>query len=289
MISENPIHQDTHMDSSERCQRIGHALNQVKSTRPLIHHITNYVTANDCANAVLALGGSPVMADAPIEVEDMTARAHALVLNLGTCHPEGIRAMQLAGKVANEKNIPIILDPVGIGATPFRYACTMQLLEELKISVIRGNMSEIKLLAGLETKNHGVDSADEDPHGPKIAAALANRYHTIVGITGKTDVISDGRSIYSLDHGHTYLTQITGTGCMTTSLIGCYLGANEDFLLATTTGILTMGLAGEKAAKRMTPHDGIGSFKVYLMDAIYHMTPEILGKEGKVQHVSANE
>ncbi|WZL74322.1 hydroxyethylthiazole kinase [Clostridiaceae bacterium 35-E11] len=277
------------MDSAEHCQRIGHALTQVKNTRPLVHHITNYVTANDSANTVLALGGSPVMADAPIEVEYMTARANALVLNLGTCRPETVTAMTLAGKIANQKHIPIVLDPVGIGATPFRYESALKLIEELDIHVIRGNMSEIKLLAGLETKNHGVDSADDDPDGAKIAMTLANKYRTIVAITGKTDVISDGGTICLLDHGHKYLTQITGAGCMTTSLIGCYLGANKDFFLATTAGILTMGLAGEKAAARMTPHDGMGSFKVYLMDAIYHMTPEILKKKGKIQYVFSNE
>lgn len=267
-------------------EEIGSAYLQVKTKRPLIHHITNYVTVNDCANVVLSIGASPVMADESSEVEEMVSLASALVLNIGTCNSRTIESMILAGKAANKKNIPILLDPVGIGATKFRYESILKLLKEVKMSVIRGNMSEIKLLAGLQTKSCGVDSLDEDADGPKIAHNLAKSLNSVVAITGKTDFISNGTDTYSLNNGHINLTQVTGTGCMTSSLIGSFLGACDNILAASIAGISTMSIAGEKATKRMNSLDGIGSFKVYLIDEINKMTAETFTKEGKIEYVN---
>ncbi|MBF8982772.1 hydroxyethylthiazole kinase [Lutibacter sp. B2] len=266
-------------------EKISNSLKSVKEHCPLVHHITNYVTTNICADVTLAIGASPVMASAPIEVADMLKLSSALVLNIGTCTPESIKAMLIAGKTANENNIPIVLDPVGVGATPFRYESVMKLLDQLKITVIKGNLSEIKCIAGLNTKSRGVDSVDLDDHSPGIATKLATQLDCIIAITGKEDIISDGDHTYILDNGHILLTKITGTGCMTSSLIGSFLGANKNTLISAIAGISTMSIAGEIASKRMNKLDGSGSFKRYLMDAIYNMDSDTLTKEMNIQHV----
>lgn len=266
-------------------KKVSRSLNNVKTICPLIHHITNYVTVNRCADVVLALGASPVMASAPIEVADMVKISNALVLNIGTCSPENMKAMLIAGKAANENNIPIVLDPVGIGATPFRYNMIMEFLDKLKLQVIKGNLSEIKCIAGLKSKSKGVDSLDLDENAAIIAKDLAKKLDCTIAITGKHDVISNGKDTYVLNNGHMLLTTITGTGCMTTSLIGCYLGADNNSLSSAIAGVSTMSIAGELAAKRMTELDGSGSFKTYLMDAIYNIDADTLIKEMKINHV----
>lgn len=166
-------------------KQINEALNALHVKKPLVHHITNYVTVNDCANVVLAIGASPVMADELKEVGDMVSICNALVLNIGTGNERTLLSMIEAGKVANAKNIPVLLDPVGIGATPFRFESVALLLKEVKFSVIRGNMAEIKTIAGLEAKSAGVDSLDDESDGGKIAQALALKLGCTIAITGK--------------------------------------------------------------------------------------------------------
>jgi hydroxyethylthiazole kinase len=258
----------------------------VKAKNPLVHQITNYVTVNDCANIVLALGGSPVMADDESEVEEMVSIASALVINIGTLNARTIKSMLAAGKKANQLGIPVILDPVGAGATALRTGTTEKILAEIQLSVLRGNRSEIKTIAGFATKTRGVDSVDDIPdagigEGAEIAGVLADKLHCVVAITGKQDIISDGVRTGFIDNGHQILSKVTGTGCMATALIGCYAGVTDDHFLSATVGIMTMGLAGEKAWAEVGSSAGIGSFKVALFDWIFKMTPEDLAQGGK--------
>lgn len=261
-------------------------LENVKKNKPLVHHITNYVTVNDCANIVLALGGSPVMADDPKEAEEMVSIASALVLNIGTLNERTIESFILAGKKANTLNIPVILDPVGVGATTLRNKTVERILRELKLSVLRGNMSEIKNIYGIEALTRGVDSIDNPLDGGKeIAIELSKRLGCIVAITGAVDIISDGEKVYYINNGHEILSSITGTGCMSSSLIGVCCGTGEESLYGTIAGIMIMGIAGEKAHKRLKEQEGLGSFKVYLMDAISKFKPEDIKERGKVNEI----
>lgn len=261
---------------------IGKALENIKEKSPLVHHITNYVTVNDCANIVLAVGGSPVMADDIGEVEEMVSFASALVINVGTLNERTIESMIKAGKKANELNVPVILDPVGVGATTLRTNTVKILLQQVKVAVIRGNMSEIKITAGVEAEIKGVDSTASEEGALEIAKGLAKRLNTVVAITGARDVITDGARYCYVDNGHKILSMVTGTGCMTTSLIGAYAGANEDYFLAAVAGIVSMGIAGEKAQESLTDGDGIGTFKVRLMDNIYKLSNDVIVERGKV-------
>ena len=270
----------------ETLPSLAQLLTKVKDKTPLVHQITNYVTVNDCANIVLALGGSPVMADDEAEVEEMVSIASALVINIGTLNARTIKSMLLAGKKANQLGVPVILDPVGVGATALRTETAEKIIAEIRLSVLRGNKSEIKAVAGFGTKTRGVDSIDDTlgagtVDGTELAKNLADRLHCTVAITGKQDVISDGVKTGLIDNGHQILSKVTGTGCMATALIGCYAGVTEDNFLAAAAGIMTMGLAGEKAWAEAASSAGIGSFKVALFDWIYKMTPEDLMQGGK--------
>lgn len=236
----------------------------VRAKRTLIHHITNYVTVNDCANVVLAIGANPVMADDPKEVEEMVGIANALVINIGTLSERTVGSMLKAGKKANAMGIPVVLDPVGVGATPFRFESVQALLEGVRFSVIRGNMAEIKVIAGLHTKRSGVDSLEDESDAKSVALHVAQTLGCVVAITGKEDVISDGARSYILSNGDSALTRLTGTGCMSSSLIGSMLGAGASPLVSAIAGIGVMGIAGEIASSAK----GLGSFKVALMDAI---------------------
>lgn len=252
------------MDIQEQLNDVFEAL---QNKRALIHHITNYVTVNDCANVVLAIGASPIMADEQSEVEEMVGICNALVLNIGTANERTIASMLKAGKAANAKGIPVVLDPVGVGATSFRRQSVAQLMEAISFSVIRGNMAEIKTIAGLEAKSAGVDSLEEESDGAKIALTLAKKLGCVIAITGKNDIVSDGTSTYSLNNGDVALTKLTGTGCMSSSLIGSFLGASNKALASSIAGILTMSIAGELADK----NKGMGTFHTSLIDAISHM------------------
>ncbi len=248
--------------------KIDQLFEAVRTHRTLVHHITNYVTVNDCANVVLAIGANPVMADESREVEDMVSICNALVLNIGTLNERTIESMIKAGKKANALGIPVVLDPVGVGATPFRFQTTKNLLEAIHFSVIKGNMAEIKIIAGLEAKRAGVDSLEEEAHGGYIAQNLAQKLKCVIAITGKTDTISDGIDSYEITNGVVELSRLSGTGCMSASLIGSFLGASQNPLLSAIAGVGTMGIAGEKAS---ILSQGAGDFKVKLMDAISGM------------------
>ncbi|MBU3190476.1 hydroxyethylthiazole kinase [Clostridium bowmanii] len=265
-------------------------LNNVKEKGPLVHHITNYVTVNDCANITLAIGGSPVMADDINEVSDMVSLSSALVINIGTLNTTSIQSMLLAGKTANKFNIPVILDPVGAGATTYRTNTAKKIISEVKLSVIRGNLSEIKTLYGIEAKTKGVDACvsasvdgNEFTQVKEMAKALATKFNTVVAITGAVDIITDGENLYTASNGHKIMAKVTGTGCMCTSLIGCCLGAGDNNLLAALSGVVSMGIAGEIAYEGLDKNrGGTGTLKVKIIDAIYNLTETEIMKRSKI-------
>lgn len=240
---------------------------------PLVHHITNYVTVNDCANICLAIGGSPIMADAIEEAADIASISSSLVLNIGTLNARTVESMLAAGKSANEKGIPVIFDPVGAGASKYRNEVTNLILKEIKVAVIRGNISEIKYISGISSNVKGVDASisDEDSDGVAIASDLACKYDCVVAITGEVDTVSDGERTVLLSYGHEQLSTITGTGCMCTSLVGAFCGANpEKIFEATSAAIICMGIAGEMAHEKCK-EEGNGSFHAALIDAVSQM------------------
>ena len=266
-------------------EKMADNLTQIKQKQPLVHHITNYVTVNDCANITLAIGASPVMADDIAEVEEMVEFASALVLNIGTLNARTVDSMLAAGRKATRKGLPVVLDPVGIGATRLRTAAAEQIIREIRPAVIRGNMSEMKYLAGLSVAIKGVDSVADEQDGEAIAKTLAQKLDCIIAVTGRQDIITDGKRTVLINNGHAMLSQVTGTGCMTTSLVASYCAAGKDWLTGAAAGIVSMGIAGETAQQSLQAEEGIGTFRARLFDAVYRLTPEILLRQGRVADV----
>jgi len=240
-------------------------LTRLRSRRPLVHHITNFVVMNTTANITLCAGALPVMAHARQEVEDMTASADALVLNLGTLWPEQVEAMLLAGGRANAKGIPIVLDPVGAGATVFRTESAHRLLHELSIAIVRGNAAEIAALTGIDAAIRGVESVAGSVDTKQIALACARRYQCVAAVTGAVDVITDGNQLFRVSNGHPLMAKVTGTGCMATSVIAAFAAIEKDFALAAAAALACYGLAGEKAAEQA---QGPGTFQMHLFDTL---------------------
>ena len=267
-------------------RQIGSILETVRSKKPLIHHITNYVTVNDCANITLAIGASPIMADDIGEAAAITSISSALVLNIGTLNERTIESMLAAGKRANEINIPVVFDPVGAGASELRNRTAKRILHEVRVSVLRGNMSEIRFIAGLNSSTKGVDASDADMQGgletgSSVAETVAKNYGCVAAITGATDFLSDGRRTILLDNGTKLLSNVTGTGCMCTSLVGSFCGASEDYLAAAAGGVLCMSIAGEIAAEK-AGETGNGSFHMALIDAVSKMTAATIEERAKI-------
>jgi len=260
-------------------KRIYGMIERIHQERPLIHNITNMVAMNDSANIILAVGGLPVMAHAQEEVGEMVKAAGALVLNIGTLTPEQIESMIIAGKVANSLKIPVILDPVGAGATNLRTESALRLQEKIKINIVRGNFAEISILAGLKGNIKGVESIGTEKNSVEIACSLARKYNQVAIITGKQDVVTDGKTVIEIDNGSPMLGTITATGCMVTSLIATFAAVDEDCLLASTGALVCFGLAGERAAVKV---QGPGSFKVNLFDEIYNLNEKIICEGLKV-------
>lgn len=248
---------------------------KVRSEEPLVHHITNPVTINDCANSTLAIGGSPVMATSVEEVAEMVSLANALVVNFGTIDQMTYEAMLIAGKMANEKGIPVILDPVGVGATTFRNERAKDFLSQVKVSIVRGNATEVYALIGGKSQTRGVDAGKvTDISKEDLAYQAAKKLQAVVVISGAEDVISDGTERVIVENGDIWLTRITGTGCMTASLIGCFAGVTENYFAAAIAGMSTMSLAGEQAKKMLKETDGIGAYRVRLIDTFFNMNGE---------------
>ena len=252
----------------------------LREKKPLIHNITNYVVMNYTANALLAMGASPVMAHAQNEVEDMVAFAGALVLNIGTLTDDWISSMIKAGKKASQLDTPIILDPVGSGATPLRTNSAKNIISQTKIKVIRGNASEILSLRDENSKTKGVDSIHTVDEAAEAARNLADELHTTLAITGPVDLITDGTRVLRVSNGHPLMGYVTGTGCTATATIGAFLAVDDDPLSATATALAFFGLAGEIAAETASAP---GTFMIQLLDALYTITQEQLRERCKIQ------
>lgn len=245
-------------------------LEQIRKQKPLIHNITNTVVANFSANGLLALGASPAMANAPEEAAEMASHADALVLNIGTCTQDQVNAMILAGKAANKKRIPVILDPVAIGATAFRTSAIEQILSKIDVSVIRGNAGEIAVLAGLDTEMKGADTL-VDEINPEVAIHVAKKYEAVVIATGKTDTITDGNSLTLCKNGIAMLPYVTGTGCLLTAVVGAFSSVSVDLYEASVNAVCSYGVASELAFKHAK---GPGTFLPAFLDELYELTKE---------------
>lgn len=263
-------------------EEVAKLLLKLRDNVPLVHNITNYVTVNGVANTILAVGGSPIMADDMEEVRDITGLASALVINIGTLNQRTVESMIAAGKKANELGIPVVFDPVGAGASAFRNKTTRKLMEEVKLTIIRGNLSEISFVAGISSSTKGVDSSEEDEKNDSVAVAkhVAKEFGCVVAITGVTDIISDGTRVVKIYNGTRLLSKVTGTGCMTTGLIGAYAGVAKDYLIAATAGVATMAIAGEISIEKYGDL-GTGSFNMGITDAISIMDDSIILERAK--------
>ena len=295
---------------------------KLRDKRPLVHHITNWVTIYDCANITRAFGALPVMAHAKEEAADMAAIASALVLNIGTLTPDLIQSMILAGKSANKKSIPVVLDAVGVGATKLRDEKALELLNAIKVDIIKGNASEIAKLAGENVVTKGVEStkvegslveianrlknkktingidgtciiSKEVPNDfttlpsydkvvsslVEIAKRLAKKQKSVVVITGKQDIVADGRKTYLINNGHAMMGCMVGTGCMAASIIGAFAGVEEDYAKAAAYALASFGIAGELAAAKS---QGPGTFHEHFYDEAYNLTPEKVERMARI-------
>jgi len=252
----------------------GDSLRRLRETKPLVHQITNYVVMNETANATLALGALPVMAHAREEVEEMVAIAGALVLNIGTLSPDWVDAMLLAGRAANEHGVPVVLDPVGAGATTYRTETAKRILGEVDVTVLRGNAGEIATLVGVDAEVRGVESIGARGDPAELARAAGAQLGLVASVTGPVDHVSDGETVITVANGDPLLAAITGTGCMSSAMTGCFLAVNRDRPLeAAAEALVAFGVAGEDAARDAK---GPGSFHVALYDSLAALDPATL-------------
>jgi hydroxyethylthiazole kinase len=258
-------------------------LRNLKAAAPLVHNITNYVVMNFTANALLAVGASPVMSHAVEEVEDMVSIAGALVVNIGTLSAEWVKAMKLAMQKAAQTGTPIILDPVGAGATPYRNAVLTELLEIAAPTIIRGNASEIMALAGTNIQTKGVDSTASSADSMEAAKALSLKYGSVISVSGETDVIVNGTQTAFVFNGVPLMTKITGMGCTASALAGAFAAVNSDSFQAAVSAAAVMGVCGELAYRHAKLP---GSFQIAFLDALADIAPAHLAELSKVKFVS---
>lgn len=267
-------------------------LNNVRERNPLVHCITNYVTVNDCANILLACGASPIMADDRAEVEEITSICNSLVLNIGTLNERTIESMLLAGKKANALGHPVVLDPVGAGASALRTGTALRLLDEIKFTVIRGNSSEIRAIARGCGTTKGVDADANDAvtddtvgSAVRFAGEFSSRTGSVIAITGAIDIVADRHRAYAIRNGHPMMSKITGTGCMLTAVIAAYCAANPgDALDATAAAVCAMGISGEMAHRKMLEADGgTSTFRMFLIDNMGKTNAEIINGGGRIE------
>ncbi len=254
-------------------QRAAKNLALVRELRPLIHNITNFVVMNYTANALLAMGASPVMAHSQDEVAEMTGLSGALVLNIGTLSKDWVEAMIISGRTANVKKIPVVFDPVGSGATTFRTDSSKRIIREVALDVIRGNASEILSLGQAGAATKGVDSVHSVDDASKTAIALAGELTTTLAITGPVDLVTDGERVIQVYNGHPMMAYVTGAGCAATAVIAAFCAVDDDPAYAAATALAFFGLAGELAGQKA---DAPGSFMIELINALYRITPEML-------------
>jgi hydroxyethylthiazole kinase len=258
----------------------GASVRRIRHDKPLVHQITNYVVMNETANATLALGALPVMAHAREEVEEMVGLASALVLNIGTLSEHWVEAMLLAGKAANARGVPVVLDPVGAGATRYRTETARRLLEDLNVAVLRGNAGEVASLVGVEAEVRGVESIGGVGEPDALAREAARALGLVVAVTGPVDHASDGAQVVAVANGHQLLGSVSGTGCMATAMTGCLLAVKPLAPLeAAIEALVVFGVAGEDAAAEAK---GPGTFHAALYDALAALDPETLDERAKI-------
>jgi len=258
----------------------GATLDTLRERKPLIHNITNYVVMNETANAILALGALPVMSHAKEEVFEMTGLASALVINIGTLSEDWVDAMLVAGSAANERGIPVVLDPVGAGATSYRTTTAKRILDEIDVAVLRGNAGEVATLVGVEAEVRGVESIGVGGDAADLAREAARTLGLVASVTGVVDHVSDGERSAAVSNGHELLAQVTGTGCMSSALTGCFLAAKDESFEAAVEALAAFGIAGEDAAHEAK---GPGSFHVALYDALAALDPATLSGRARLE------
>ena len=249
------------------------AIAAVRTKSPLVHSITNYVVMNNSANALLSIGASPVMAHWKDEMEEMTAIAGALVINIGTLDTEWIEGMKAAGLAASRRGTPIVLDPVGAGATSQRTNAAWEIINLCHPTIIRGNGSEIMALVDANVKSKGVDSSASSDDALSAAKKLAAETGAVVVISGETDYITNGTDVFTVEGGNPIMTSVTGMGCTATALVGAFAAVEADTMVAATAAMAVMSLAGERAAVNAC---GNGSMQMHFLDELYNLTPETL-------------
>lgn len=283
-------------DETELLNKLDDTLKSIKEKNALTHCITNSVTINDCANAVLAIGGSPFMAEDAEELEEVVTIADVLVINIGKLSKEQIESMEISAKTANKTNTPIVLDPVGVGVTELRNRTTLNLIENYDITAIRGNISEIKAIANLvgvldeSNTAKGVDVNADDiiteenlKANGDLICTLAKKLDTVILASGPIDILSDGETTVVIDNGDDMMPLITGSGCMLSSIVGSCIGGSNPFD-GSLAAILAMNIAGEKARAKVDERDeGTGSFRAYLIDYLYKTDSETLINESNIR------
>ena len=261
----------------------GETLRAMREQKPLVHQITNYVVMNETANATLALGALPVMAHAVEEVEEMAGIASSLVINIGTLSSHWVEAMVLAGRAATARRIPVVLDPVGVGATEYRTATARRILDLVDVTVLRGNVGEVATLVGAQAEVRGVESIGAGMEPAELARVAARRLGVIASVTGPVDHVSDGERVLAVSNGHELLATVTGTGCMSSALTGCFLAAKPaDPLEAAAEALAAFGVAAENAAEGA---QGPGTFHARLYDALWALDPATLDRRIHVEEL----
>jgi hydroxyethylthiazole kinase len=261
----------------------GATLRELRERKPLVHQITNYVVMNETANATLALGALPVMAHAQAEVEEMAGIASALVLNIGTLSEHWIEAMLLAGRTASARGVPVVLDPVGAGATAYRTDTARRILDDVGVTVLRGNAGEVATLVGAEAEVRGVESMTSGLEAAALAREAARQLRLVASVTGPVDHVSDGKRVLAIANGHPLLAAVTGTGCISSALTGCFLAAKpEEPLEAAAESLAALGVAAEDAAAGA---DGPGTFHARLYDALAALDPETLDGRARISEL----
>ncbi len=267
---------------NELTQRLIANLAEVRRRRPLIHSMTNFVVMNETANAILAVGGAPVMSDAIEEAPEFAAMAGALVLNIGTLYPSSVDSMVAAGRAANAAGVPVVFDPVGAGATALRTNAARRILSEVSVTLLRANQGEAMAVAGLGGAVRGVDSAADVEGFAALAVDIAGRIGCPVAVTGRTDVITDGLVTYLCHNNHPMLQAVTGTGCTVTALSACFLAVNSDVPAAASSALAFFAVCGELAAAESR---GPGSFEIALRDRMYTVGAVELAAHARLERI----
>ncbi len=262
----------------------GDLLERVRLQKPVVHHLTNWVTIYDCAQVVKTLGASPVMAHAPEEVGDMTQIASALVLNIGTLTVDFVEAMKLAARSANQRSIPVVLDVCGAGATRLRDQKSQELLGAARIDIIKGNTSEIARVSGENVTTRGVDATELKGDLVPLGQNRARRRDATVVATGRTDIVASAQEIYLVHNGHSIMTRVVGTGCMAASMIGAFAAVEPNLPFAAAAALACYGIAAELAAEKAS---GPASFKEWLFDCLYSLDAETVSKRQRIEELPA--